>query len=65
MMIKTHDQHDPLTNRLDQAQILIVEDSPVQTELLRRALEAAGFRVIAAADGAQGLALAKKSIRQQ
>ena len=60
MMIKTHDQHDPLTNRLDQAQILIVEDSPVQTELLRRALEAAGFRVIAAADGAQGLALAKK-----
>ena len=40
--------------------ILVVEDSPVQTELLRRALEGAGYRVIAAADGAQGLAMARK-----
>jgi len=39
--------------------ILIVEDSPVQAELLRRAIEEAGYRVIAARDGAEGLALAK------
>ncbi|MBE0627929.1 MAG: response regulator [Burkholderiales bacterium] len=41
------------------ATILVVEDSPVQTELLRRALEGAGYKVIAAGDGAEGLALAK------
>ena len=41
--------------------ILIVEDSPVQAELLRRALDSAGYRVIAAGDGAAGLALAKTS----
>ncbi len=39
--------------------ILIVEDSSVQTELLRRALEGAGYRVIAARNGAEGLASAK------
>ena len=39
--------------------ILIVEDSPVQAELLRRSLEGAGYQVIAAGDGAEGLALAK------
>ena len=42
-----------------EATILIVEDSPVQAELLRRALEGAGYKVIAARDGAEGLALAK------
>jgi len=41
------------------ATLLIVEDSPVQTELLRRALEGAGYAVIAAKNGAEGLALAK------
>jgi len=41
------------------ATILIVEDSPVQAELLRRALEGAGYKVIVAGDGAEGLALAK------
>ena len=41
------------------ATILIVEDSPVQAELLRRALEAAGYQVIAAGNGAEGLAMAK------
>ncbi|MBI2316140.1 MAG: response regulator [Betaproteobacteria bacterium] len=40
--------------------ILIVEDSPVQGELLRRALEQEGYRVIAARNGAEGLALAKE-----
>jgi len=41
--------------------ILIVEDSPVQTELLRRALEGAGYQVVVASDGAEGLATAKES----
>jgi PAS domain S-box-containing protein/putative nucleotidyltransferase with HDIG domain len=41
------------------ATILIVEDSPVQAELLRRALEGAGYKVIAARDGAEGLAMSK------
>ena len=41
------------------ATILIVEDSPVQAELLRRALEGAGYKVIAARNGAEGLAMAK------
>jgi diguanylate cyclase (GGDEF)-like protein/PAS domain S-box-containing protein len=41
------------------ATILIVEDSPVQAELLRRALEGAGYAVIVARDGAEGLATAK------
>ena len=41
------------------ATILIVEDSPVQAELLRRALAAAGYRVIVAGDGEQGLAMAR------
>ena len=40
------------------ATILVVEDSPVQTELLRRALAAASYRVITAANGAEGLATA-------
>jgi response regulator RpfG family c-di-GMP phosphodiesterase len=39
--------------------ILIVEDSPVQAELLRRALDGAGYNVIAALNGAAGLAMAK------
>ena len=39
--------------------ILIVEDSPVQVEVLRRTLEGAGHKVIAASNGAEGLAMAK------
>ena len=42
--------------------ILIVEDSPVQAELLRRALEGAGYQVIAAGNGAEGLAMAKAQL---
>jgi PAS domain S-box-containing protein/putative nucleotidyltransferase with HDIG domain len=38
---------------------MIVEGSRVQAELLRRALIAAGYRVIIAVDGAAGLALAR------
>jgi len=39
--------------------ILVVEDSPVQGELLRRALVGAGYQVITAVNGAQGLAMVK------
>ena len=39
--------------------IIIVEDSPVQAEMLRRALQAAGYEVMSASNGAEGLALAK------
>lgn len=41
------------------ATILVVEDSPVQAELLRRELEGAGYKVILARNGAEGLAKAK------
>lgn len=41
------------------ATILVVEASPVQAELLRRALASAGYQVIVAGDGAEGLTLAK------
>ncbi len=40
--------------------ILIVEDSPVQLELLRRALESAHYQVITAVNGAQGLTMARQ-----
>jgi PAS domain S-box-containing protein len=40
---------------------LVVEDSPVQAEVLRRALEGAGFHVLMAGDGAEGLALAREN----
>ena len=39
--------------------ILIVEDSPVQSELLRRTLVASGYAVLVAGDGVQGLAMAE------
>jgi signal transduction histidine kinase len=39
--------------------ILIVEDSPVQAELLCRALEGEGYTVIAAANGAEAIRLAQ------
>ncbi|MBS4099521.1 MAG: response regulator [Sulfuricella sp.] len=45
---------------LDGPPILIVEDSPIQAELLRRLLAGAGYRVAAAKDGAEGLALAQR-----
>ena len=39
--------------------ILVVEDSAIQAELLRRTVAAAGYAVLVARDGAQGLAMAK------
>ncbi|KWT90171.1 response regulator [Candidatus Magnetominusculus xianensis] len=42
--------------------ILIVEDSAIQRELLRRALAHAGYEVILARDGVDGLALSQKHI---
>ena len=40
--------------------ILIVEDSMIQAELLRRVLVRGGYRVTLAMDGAEGLAAARK-----
>ena len=40
------------------ASILVVEDSPLQAELLRRTIERAGYAVLVAGNGADGLALA-------
>ena len=45
--------------RKEPATVMVVEDSRVQAELLRRALVAAGYRVIIAVDGAAGLAMAR------
>jgi signal transduction histidine kinase len=44
-----------------QETILIVEDSMIQAELLRRVLAKAGYRVTLAKDGAEGLATARKA----
>lgn len=42
------------------ATILVVEDSAIQAELLRRAVAAEGYTVLVAKDGAQGLAMARE-----
>ncbi len=44
------------------ARILIVEDSPLQREVLRRALDCAGYDVISAVDGKDGLVKAKEML---
>ncbi len=41
--------------------IQIVEDSPIQAKLLERILLGAGYRVIVAKDGAEGLAMAREA----
>lgn len=41
------------------ALVLIVDDSPTEVHVIRRALEKVGFETAAAADGAEGLRLAK------
>lgn len=56
-------QQDNMMNQeadLQQTNILIVEDSLIQAELLRRILAQQGYRVTLAADGAQGLEAARK-----
>jgi response regulator RpfG family c-di-GMP phosphodiesterase len=40
--------------------ILIVEDSSIQAEMLRRVLDGAGYQIYIAKDGAEGLALSKE-----
>ena len=49
------------THRNSGPPILIVEDSPVQAELLRRALDNSGYKVLTANNGAEGLAIAKST----
>lgn len=42
------------------ALILIVDDSPTEVHVIRKALEKVGFQTAAAADGAEGIRLAKQ-----
>ncbi len=42
------------------ALILIVDDSPTEVHVMRKALEKGGFRTVAAADGQEGIRLAHK-----
>ena len=39
--------------------ILIVDDSPTEVYVIRRALESSGYRTACAADGAEGIRMAK------
>ncbi|MFT7619423.1 MAG: two-component system cell cycle response regulator [Planctomycetota bacterium] len=61
MSIDTTDvKRKPLRPAEDCGPILIVEDEPAFARILRKRLESNGFQVIAATDGQEGLALAKK-----
>jgi twitching motility two-component system response regulator PilH len=42
------------------ALILVVDDSPTEVHVIRKALEKHGFQTAAAADGAEGIRLAKQ-----
>jgi len=53
-------QDNRQANGAPQTPVLIVEDSMVQAELLRRILVREGYRVTVAKDGAEGLAAARK-----
>jgi CheY-like chemotaxis protein len=44
------------------ASVLVIDDQPFFTNMLRGALEQQGFRVLVANSGADGLALAKKHV---
>lgn len=44
------------------ASVLVIDDQPFFTNMLRGALEQQGFRVLVANSGADGLALAKKNV---
>ncbi len=54
------DNPDAQGNSRPQAAVLIVEDSMVQAELLRRILADQGYRVTVAKDGAEGLTAARR-----
>jgi diguanylate cyclase (GGDEF)-like protein/PAS domain S-box-containing protein/hemerythrin-like metal-binding protein len=47
--------HSAISNPHSNVEILIVEDSPVEAEMLRRALVKAGYRVTLAQNGEEGL----------
>src|SRR6516162_3705789 len=51
-------REDPMSDR--KPRILIVDDEPDLLTVLRFGLEAAGFEVVQASDGEQGLALARQ-----
>ncbi len=56
---RSKDSTDAVPNP-DSASVLLVEDSEVVREALRRLLTQAGYRVVVANDGVEGLAAAKK-----
>lgn len=43
-----------------QATILVVDDSPTETHIIRKFVEEGGYRVIAAEDGESGIAMARE-----
>lgn len=51
--------NDQLEQGASGAHVLVVEDSPIQAELLRRLLSKAGYRATVARDGAEGLHLSE------
>ena len=54
---RTVDTQTGAPNGVGSSRILVVEDSPTQAQLLRNTLEADGFEVAVAVDGAKGLEL--------
>lgn len=55
-----NERQDDIADGPPQTAILVVEDSMIQAELLRRILVGEGYRVTLAKDGAEGLASARK-----
>jgi PAS domain S-box-containing protein len=53
--------NDPGTNRSDHAEILVVEDSPTQAELLKHHLAARGYKITVAGNGKEALVAARQS----
>lgn len=57
---RAHPTEAPPPIEVESARILVVEDSDVIRETIRRTLERAGFEVVVARDGAEGLARARE-----
>jgi twitching motility two-component system response regulator PilH len=47
---------------MDMALILIVDDSPTEVHVMQKALERHGYKTAAAADGAEGVRLAREMV---
>lgn len=55
-LTETQEVHTPLAGT---ETVLVVEDDPMVMQVARRALDAAGYRTLAASDGVEGLAVAR------